>query len=140
MINIRHFGIMVNDLKVALAFYQDLLGMKIYSEGTLDENETLDLLGVMGSKLTYVKLSCDEANSLLELYLFHSGSIRKTYFEEARKPKFEHVAFTVKDVELLHEQLANHPISSLKVDKEGKHKLFFARDPFGNLIEFVQHI
>lgn len=143
--NIRHSGIVVSNLQSALYFYQDLLGLKIVTEGKLEQYDTLKLLGIADTVLHYVKLCPADPSSLLELYYFESEKVRNGYFgsEEDEWQRFDlnHISFTVDNIDELHAKLEEAGVSihsEPSIDDQCRHKIFFCRDYDDNLLELVQ--
>lgn len=145
---IRHTGIVVNNIPDALDFYGNVLGFKEIARGKLDQYEVLKFLGLIDTSLIWVKLKPQEGYSLLELYFFESEKTRE-WLEDQKYDNdlgieqfpFNHISITVDDAEKLHIKLIENdlePICSPSIDAECKHKLFFCRDPFDNLLEFVE--
>ena len=131
IIEFRHVGIVVNDLEKAMWFYHKVLGLEIIVKERLSK-EYSEKLFKKYLDLTFVKFKPS-----LEIYYFHNKK------SKSKNKDFRHFALTVTDIEKLWKKLHNlgfmcynKPIS----DAQAKHSLFFTRDPFGNLIEFVEEI
>lgn len=139
VLNIRHSGILVTDLKKALYFYKELLQMEEVSRGKLDPRRSYILLDIR-LPLTWVKLKLPGSDMLIELYFFENDT--ENHIKEMLLTKsFNHISFTVKNAEYLKSMLLVNGVectSNPEFDKEKKHKLFFARDFDGNLLEFVE--
>ena len=72
MIELRHAGIVVADLKPALHFYCDLLGLKIL-RSMEEKGAYLDnMLGHKDVRVTTVKLAAGKGGAVLELLHFTS--------------------------------------------------------------------
>ena len=69
---IRHIGIVVNNMENSLKFYRDLLGLKIIRD--MDEHgDYIDnMLSLNNVQVITVKLSADIGNTLIELLDFKS--------------------------------------------------------------------
>jgi len=136
--NIRHAAILTHNLKSAIKFYKDILGLKIVKKERLKGKLITKLLtkspyGYID--LTYVKFSTNKKSEcLLEVYYFHNFMCFKC-------ADFKHIAFTVKNIEKFYKKLVKNKVSILTEPmKLKKVKLFFARDFDGNLIEFVEEL
>ena len=67
MKEIRHTGIAVTDMEKALAFYRDLLGLKIAKDFT-EEGDYIDSIsGLSGVRVRMVKLIANDG-SMVELF------------------------------------------------------------------------
>lgn len=142
--NIRHAGIVVFDLDTALVFYVDYLGMTITANDILDKETTNKLLGISTS-LHYVKLASKDVNgALIELYYFTDVMLRSLYMAIGQITyTFNHIAVTVENADAVYLKLDIAGIKCISTpitSKDKKHKLFFARDPSGNLIEIVERL
>jgi len=140
---IRHTGIVVEDLKKALDFYQDVLGFKI--EKSIDETGPFiqTILGLKDVEVTTIKMSAPDGN-LIELLYF------KTHQEGAKKLErrifdfgISHIALTVENLESDYQRIklaGAHFISAPKTNMEGTAKVAFCKDPCGNILELVQSL
>lgn len=132
ILNIRHFGIVINDMEFALRFYRDILGLTIVIQQILTGDFIKNILKL--EELTYVKLKT-ESNQYIELYYSPQLKIDKN--------EFHHIAFTVNDIEEWYNRLPEvgiAPLSAPQVDGLNKCKVMFLRDFDGNLCEFVEEL
>lgn len=132
--HIRHYGFSVKDEKKALHFYCDLLGFKVFKKAKEDEDYIYKLLGI--KDLTFIKLIKETKTGLfmLELYLLP---------KDRKKGRWNHVAFTVGNIDKLYRRLKKEGIKFLSTptyDSKKEHKLCFCRDYNNNLIELVEEI
>lgn len=140
---IRHTGIVVKDLKRALHFYRDLLGLKIVKqmEETGDFISKISGLKNVNVKVTTIKLVADDNSSLVELLCYHSCPRKKIAKKEVWNLSISHIAFTVKDIGKEHKRLtkAGVKFNSLpQVSPDGYAKVVFCKDFENNLIELVE--
>lgn len=139
MKKIRHIGITVANLDLALWFYRDLLGLKI-AVRTNEESDYIDSIsGFDNIKLEVVKLTTDDG-SMIELlhYLSHQkeGVYRKLY-----EIGISHVALEVDDVDNLYNKLSDEGIlfnSPPTISPDNYAKVAFCHDPENNSVELVQ--
>lgn len=129
MIDIRHVGVCCSNLEHSTFFYEKILDLKYHSSGREEGEFIQTLLGL--DSLVWVKLSTDSGD-LLELYWMDNG-------EEQR---FNHVAFTVKNVQYLRNKLVEFeiPCSEIRINKKNTAKIMFTKDPDNNLLELVENI
>jgi catechol 2,3-dioxygenase-like lactoylglutathione lyase family enzyme len=125
---------MVHDIKRAVEFYKDILGLKVVVRKTETGKKISELLGFFNSTLTlkYVKLA-GEGYTVLELYqpLSDNMHIRPSYFC--------HVAYTVKSIDEIEKKLHKyHRKFICKPQIRGNNKVVMIRDLDGNLIELVE--
>jgi catechol 2,3-dioxygenase-like lactoylglutathione lyase family enzyme len=143
MAQIRHIGIVVNDLERALSFYRDLLGMTVVRK--MDESgDFIDkLLGLVNASVTTVKLSLGPSPTLIELLHFKSPArpVESACTKKVFTPGLSHIAFTVPDVDLLYRRLSEAGIvfnAPPELSVDGGAKVAYCRDPEGNFLELVQ--
>jgi catechol 2,3-dioxygenase-like lactoylglutathione lyase family enzyme len=139
--DIRHTGIVVEDLAESLHFYQDVLGFKIFKQ--MDEQGPFidAILGLQNVKVTTIKMSAPDG-SLLEL-LYYKSHHKKKQESKIHDVGISHIAFTVKDIDAVYEKLSIARIncySEPKLSDDGKAKVFFCRAPEGTFIELVQEL
>ncbi len=140
---IRHPGIVVSDMARALAFYGDLLGLKIVR--TMEESgEYLDsLLGLSQARVTTVKLSAGDGGTLLELLEFQVPSASRTGPPGPTTLGPTHVAFTVDNLDEVYAALTARGIrfnAPPRLSPDGRVKVTFCRDPDGTLLELVEEL
>ncbi len=136
--NIRHFGIIVSNIENSLKFYVNMLGLKEVSRGFLDSKEIERLFNLsekLNLKLDWVKLET-ESKQLIELW---QPNWEIDVYDEA-----SHIAFTIDNADELFDMFINNHEDTMTeemfIDKKKKHKLFFACDPDGNSLEFVEEL
>jgi catechol 2,3-dioxygenase-like lactoylglutathione lyase family enzyme len=141
MIELRHAGIVVSELKRSLHFYCDLLGLTIL-RSMEEKGAYLDnMLGHKDVRVTTIKLAAGTGSANLELLHFKSPSTPDAH----RRGLFElgpsHVAFTVKDLDATFEKLtrAGVPFNvPPQLAPDGLAKVTFCLDPDGTYIELVE--
>jgi catechol 2,3-dioxygenase-like lactoylglutathione lyase family enzyme len=135
----RHIGLVVKDLNRMLNFYREVLGLKVVSH-EMEQGSYLDsVLSIPDVRINIAKL-VDSSNWMLELLCFpeRDAEQRKVLPDT---PGYTHVALTVSNAEQMYQRfldLGLKPLSSPQKNKTGTVKLFFCRDPEGNLMELVQ--
>ncbi len=141
MKRMRHIGIVVRDLKKAIRFYKDIVGLRIEKEA-LESGEYIDtVLGLKGVSVRTVKMSFGDSN-MIELLCFRLRT-GNTVNRDICGRGYSHIAFTVDDVDLEYRQLRQKGIrfvSSPQVSPDGKARVVFCRDPEGNFIELVERL
>lgn len=137
--NIRHTGIVVDNLDSSLFFYCDILGFKITKR--MDESgKYIDAMSSLnGIKVTTIKMAAP-CGQLIELLKFHSHP-------EKQKPKsindigIAHIAFEVEDLDTEYNRLKGEGVrfnSSPQLSSDGYAKVAFCKAPEGTFIELVE--
>jgi catechol 2,3-dioxygenase-like lactoylglutathione lyase family enzyme len=136
----RHVGIVVQDLERCLEFWRDLMGVKVavdfWEEGTfIDTVQSLN-----GVRVHMIKLTAPDG-SMIELLKDESHPTPPAERNTLCDRGIRHIAFTVADVGASWRRLSESGCQTLSApitSPDGKARLFFARDPEGNLLEIVQ--
>jgi len=139
--NIRHTGIVTNDLDVSLHFYRDLLGFRIVRQ--MDEaGVCLDnILATDGVKVTTVKMEVFDGQ-MVELLHYTSHHSRQVQ-PEVSNVGLSHIAFTVKDLNAVYESLQREGVEfncPPQLSSDGAVRVTFCRAPEGTFIELVEVI
>lgn len=138
---IRHTGIVVTDLDSSLAFYRDLLGMKI-SRRMEESGSFLDtILALKNARVTTVKMTTPDGQ-MVELLSFHSHS-PKHREQSLIHWGPTHIAFTVTDLNREYQRLTASGVaflSSPQVSSDGLARVAFCQAPEGTYIELVEEI
>ena len=126
--NIRHVGIVVPNLKKGIEFYKQL-GLKVYKQGLLTGKQAYALYRLDHKKVKYVKMITKDGE-LLELYEIKN---------EEEVSRNHHIAFTVDNITKALDFFNDKGfVLSTEIVEIDNHKLFFAVDPWKNLIEIVE--
>ena len=137
--NIRHIGIVVDDLEKSLHFYVDILGFKVDKE-MVESSPYLDnILALKRAKVTTVKL-CAPGNQMIELLYFHSHP-KNTKAHSLIDIGLAHIALTVDDIENAYNTMKKAGIiftSSPQTSPDGYAKVTFCQAPEGTYIELVE--
>ncbi|MHB0913160.1 MAG: VOC family protein [Armatimonadota bacterium] len=136
----RHTGIVVQDMEKSLRFWRDVMGLTVAADFR-EEGEFIDTVQhLSGVKLHMVKLTAPDG-SMIELLKDDAHPTPPPAANELCDRGIRHIAFTVADVEASWRtlraegcELLSDPVTA----PDGKARLFFARDPEGNLLEIVQ--
>jgi catechol 2,3-dioxygenase-like lactoylglutathione lyase family enzyme len=137
--NIRHTGIVVEDLKDSMHFYQDMLGFKVVKE--MDEcGSYIDkILSLEKVKVTTVKMTTPEGQGieLLKYYSHQTKKKMKKIFEIG----VSHISFSVSNLDNEYKSLKEKGInfiSAPQLSPDTYAKVAFCRAPEGTLIELVE--
>ena len=142
--NIRHTGIVTDNLKASLNFYQKLLGLKI-KKRILERGSTIDKVSnLKETRVETVKLFAKKNNTLIELLYYHSHkrkNLDKKY--NISRIGISHFAITVKNIDATYKFLKKKRIkfiSDPQYSADGNVKMTFCRAPEGTLIEMVEEL
>ena len=138
----RHTGIVVQDMAEQLHFWRDIMGLTVELDAW-GQGEYIDALqNLEGVNVHMVKLAAPDG-SLIELLMDVAHPTPPPQPERNRLCDcgIRHMAFTVADVEESYRILTAEGCEVLGepvVSPDNYAKVFFARDPEGNLIEIVE--
>jgi catechol 2,3-dioxygenase-like lactoylglutathione lyase family enzyme len=136
----RHVGIVVHDMERCLRFWMDTMGMRVavdfWETGAyIDALQHLD-----GVNLHMIKLKAPDG-SMIELLKDEAHPTAPPERNQLCDRGIRHVAFTVADADAAWRALRDYgcPVLSRPLAApDGKARVFFARDPEGNLLELVE--
>jgi len=120
ILKLHHASLLVEDLTIALDFYNHVLGLEI-------DNNRPDL-GYPGAWLT---LPGNQQIHLMQLNNTYRESIRPEH-----GGRDQHLAFAVRSIDIISNSLDNLGVACTK-SKSGR-KALFCRDPDGNALEFIE--
>jgi catechol 2,3-dioxygenase-like lactoylglutathione lyase family enzyme len=137
---IRHTGLVVADLEVALRFWRDLLGFTVARQ--MDESGPhIDaMMGLQDVRVTTVKLAAPDGN-LIELLHFHSHPDQPAWAGTPHSTGFTHIALTVDDLDAVCQKLAEAGVTfnaPPQRSPDGYAKMTYCRGPEGVLLELVE--
>ena len=136
----RHTGIVVKDMEKCLRFWRDVMGLEVEVDFR-EEGQFIETVQQLhGVKLRMIKLSAPDG-SMIELLKDDGHPSVPGRNNCLCDHGVRHIAFTVPDAEECYRGLRSEGCETLSepvVSPDGKAKLFFARDPEGNLLELVQ--
>ena len=137
--NIRHVGIVVNDLEKSLMFYTKNLGF-VVSKRMDESGPFIDkILGLKNVLVTTVKMTLPNEH-MIEL-LYFSNHKKDKAVKGINDIGPTHIALTVSDLDKIYIDFLSDNIefiSSPKVSKDGSVKVAFCRAPEGTFIELVE--
>ena len=139
--DIRHTGIVVQDLGESMHFYADILGFQLYRQME-ESGDFIDrVLALPDVKVTTVKMSAPDGQ-MIELLKFHSHQCNETK-RDIIHIGISHIAFTVDDLNRLYDRLKMKGVSFLsppQLSPDGNAKVTFCRAPEGTYIELVEEL
>ena len=129
--SIRHTGLCVNCLVKSIKFYERL-GFKVINKGWVSSDDALKLHGLPNGSISWVKLAT-ETMQILELFKSDNNAVYAPGIHGS------HIALSVFNIQ---ESWAFFFDKGLCISQgivtDNEHKLFFAKDPDGHVIEVVE--
>jgi len=109
---LKHVALSVSNLEKSLAFYRDLLGMKVLMQLDIEDDRIARVIGVKGAKCKIVHL--EAGSGILELfeYSYPKGSNKARTIHQYDHG-LTHFGFEVDDFPLLVQKLKNKGIEFL---------------------------
>ncbi|MCV6602604.1 MAG: VOC family protein [Cohaesibacter sp.] len=140
--NIRHTGLVVQDLDASLQFWCENMGFTIARK--MDEaGPHIDAIMELDEvKVTTVKLAAPDGN-LLELLHFTSHPDKPNWAGGPTSTGLTHMAFTVDNLAKTCEKLQENGVrlhSDIQSSPDGLAKLVYCRGPEGLILELVEMI
>lgn len=147
--SIAHVGITVRDMDKAVAFYRDVLGLRVLGEATIAGEEAARLTRVKGTVLraVYLRSGTDLKGGPVELLHFLEPAT-PSYLPQPQltSPGITEVAFWVKDIEKAYADLRAKdvefysPPQLFDVAGYGKVKEVYFWDPDGTTLELIETV
>lgn len=136
----RHVCVVVKDLKKALGFYRDILGLKLFKVLKVEGKYPETVLNKKGIKLTYVKLRAkNQPKNSPAVFELHYWTRPKL----ANRARYNHISFSVENLDYEYKRLRKLGVKFISKptrSPDGKTKICFGFDPDHNLIEFVEDL
>ncbi len=138
----RHVGINVANMDESVHFWRDVMGLQVVVD-MWEEGDYIDTLqNLPDVRVHIIKLRAPDG-SVIELLedVAHPTPPPDPQHNRLCDRGIRHIAFTVADVEESYQILRRHGCEVLSkpiTSPDGYAKLFFARDPEGNLVEIVE--
>lgn len=139
----RHAGLVVKDLEKQVGFYTKVLGFIIKKSADEDATFIGNVWRRRQTPLKTVKMSAEKGGggSLLELLYFPRNNSLKHKKSNYNTLGYTHIALSVKDVSKVYlkfKKLGLFIFSKPQKSPDGYAKIFFGRDPEGNILELVE--
>jgi len=118
-----HIGILTNNSNTLIEFYTNILGFEKEKSDELQESIAKQVFGIP-SACKFIKLK----KGTVKIEIFESVSFK------SNKTGLHHWGYCVGDVERFAYILKSKKINLIEIERN-KHKVYFVKDPDGNLIE-----
>ena len=140
---VYHTGFTVSDIERSLAFYRDLLGLKLVKRWTGTAPYLAAVTGFEGVRLEIALLQSADGGSMLELLQYVSHPAEPTD-RATNRPGNAHLCFRVDDIQAACAELSHHGVRLISPPTEitaGAHRggwAVYLRDPDGFTVELYQ--
>jgi len=129
----HHLGIFTNHPQNLIKFYKEKLGFE-EGETKLVSRDLMDQIFGIPSPCTLTKLELGQ--SVLEIISPQNLTLKR---KDSDISGYNHWALGVADKEKFCQELKQKRVAVLEVEREGR-KIFFVKDPEGNLIEIYESL
>ena len=140
---VTHIGICVRDMDKSLAFYRDILGMKVLGDRATDPTEGGRLHNYAHQRKVrrWVSLSYGEGTSPTLTLTSHPGEAPDGQPILLDQVGISHISFGVNDVPALTEELISKGVELAGpkesfTNSKGEIRSIYVRDPDGILVQF----
>ncbi len=140
---IRHIGIVTNNLKKSLWFYEKLLGFKLKIKMSEYGKKTEKLTNISKVKIETLKLKSKKSSVMIELLYFKNRKINGSGRYNISRIGTSHFAVTVSNLNSIYKKFKKLGIKFVcepLLSNDEKVKLTFCRAPEGTLIEMVEEL
>jgi len=141
ILSIDHTSFTVSDMEKTMAFYRDVLGMKIIWDSL---QAGVEFKGPVTDKIT----GCPGTEQRLVFFAIGSSKLEFVQYKPPGKPLFDnkasdtgsaHVCFHTRDIwELYHKLLANGARVHCEPQVREPRKIMYFRDPDGIILEAIE--
>lgn len=146
---IVHIGLSVSNLERSIAFYRDILGLKLKSRLKMSgkESDILFARKIKAANIAYLNGSDEIFAPDVELIEFTGEEIKKNK-ADLFQTSISELCFVVKDIDALYEKLSKKGVEFLSAPQVfdfseagfGKSKAVYLRDPDGIILEFMEYL
>tara|TARA_B100000989_G_C19501960_1_gene454680 strand:- start:280 stop:708 length:429 start_codon:yes stop_codon:yes gene_type:complete len=140
MVEIRHTGIVTDNLNKSLRFWCDLLGFKI-KKNQIEKGNLLDqIFNYKKVKVKTIKLSDNKKNLIEILYFYNAPKIKKKKIKPYNIG-MTHLSITVKNINNLYTKLLKNKIrfnSAPQISQDGNVIMTYCMTPEGYYLELVE--
>ena len=140
MVEIRHTGIVTDNLNESLKFWRDLLGFKI-KKSQIEKGQLLDqIFNYKKVKVKTIKLS-DNKKNLIEILFFYNAPKLKKKIIKPYSVGITHISITVKSINKVYKKLLQNKIefnAPPKISEDGRVIMTYCKTPEGYFLEIVE--
>lgn len=139
--SVAHTAISVADMNRSLAFYRDLLGLRVEMDVESTSKKLGVIVGLADARARIVML--DAGNQRIELFQYREP-VGKALPAGSRQCDngLTHIAFNVTDLDGLREELIRHGVAFYGEPQTlgGEMKVVYLKDPDGVTLELMQQL
>jgi catechol 2,3-dioxygenase-like lactoylglutathione lyase family enzyme len=141
----NHSGFVVKDLDKMVAFYRDVLGLKVVMEADRSDPETNLHLGIPDARRMLVFVGKEAGHHQLELVLYLYPEDGEDGHTTPNALGSTHVAFNVEGMQQMYEEMKDRGLNFVtppivRDTPFGRSAICFAQDPEGNWLEFLERL
>ena len=143
---ISHTGLVVQDLDKQVAFYRDVIGLRILNEKSLVAPPTGDHTGIPGARRRLVFLGSAPDEHMLELVYYRDPLSPKGDPPERHQINGMHLCFEIENLQTVYKDLSEKGVRFLTPPRiidspeKGPVCLCYGQDPEGNWLEFIEEL
>ena len=140
IINFRHSGLVTQNIKKSLRFYNKILGLRIIKKSNEEKQYIEKLLKIKDGNLTTYKLGI-KSKIFLELLDFKKK--KKNMPLKVNENGLTHLALTVRDMDKIVSKLKKNKIkfnSKVLISDDKKVKVVFCKTPENIYLELVEQL
>ena len=140
----NHTGFVVSDMEQSLAFYRDMLGLKVETDGVREGEDISRVVGYPNAKLRAVYLGTGDMRHSIELIEYINPPGGKISPTERNDVGAAHLGIIVDDLEALYADLSSKGVEFVGPPVVRPDRTLYARkvcyrlDPDGNWLEFLE--
>ncbi len=137
---LNHAGFVVRNLEGAVAFYRDVVGLRMLDQFERRGSSISQVVGYEDARLRIAKMAAEGEEHFLELIEYDHPSSLERASEERAIIGGCHVAFMVDDIRETFERVVSNGAMQMNPPAqiaEGRWACYL-QDPEGNWIEFIQ--
>ncbi len=139
ILGVHHAAIAVPKMDVALAFYCDVMGFEVVLEAEVPSGVKVmsDAMGIEDSGFKVRKIK--KGNSCIELFEFNVSELGDSR-RPANRTGLAHIALASDDIVADFARLSDAGVHfNAELTGEVRDRFAYGRDPFGNIIELIEH-
>ena len=137
---IRHTGLVVRNLEVAMHFWRDILGFQVAKQMDEQGPHIDAMMGLQDVRVTTVKLVAPDGG-MIELLYFQSHPDIPRWTGTPHSTGFTHVAMTVTNLDEVTQKLVAEGVTFFappQLSPDGAVKVTYCQGPEGVMLELVE--
>ena len=141
---LNHTGLVVQDIEKQVAFYRDVIGLRVVRDKEVVAPETGDHTGFPDVHRRLVFLGSDNGEHMLELIYYFNPPSPVGHQLEHHQVNSVHICFNVNNLDDIYIDLSEKGVRFFTPPKVinrpvgGRVGICYAQDPEGNWLEFIE--